>query len=120
MKYLCGIDLGIYDSSIYVLISYDEKEDKLYITKQKELTQEQQTRILQCYYSNPPKMVETFSLGGGLMCKRAMNDKAYNDEKENYNNRIVLDVSSILELDYNLDSVAIDFDKGTKRWVRSD
>ena len=32
MKAICGIDIGIYDSSIYVLMEYNEKKDKLYIT----------------------------------------------------------------------------------------
>lgn len=116
MKRLCGIDLGIYDSSIYLLMNYNEKEDKLYITKQKEITQEEQHMILSCYYSNPPKKVKTFNLGGGVGVKRDMSERVYQSMKQNYQNKIIKKISGILNLNYILDTVAIDFDRGTKTY----
>ena len=75
MKYIVGIDLGIYDSSVCVVMKYDGEH--LHIIKQKELRQDEQTRLLSIYYSNPPKQKENFNLGGGVDVVREFDYKTY-------------------------------------------
>ena len=116
MKFLCGIDIGVRDSSVYVLMKYDEKDDKLYSVKQKELNECQKHEILSLYYQKPPRQKENISLGGGLCVRKEISDKAFYSIKQNYENNIILKVTSILELNNVINTLSIDFDRGTKRY----